>query len=65
MDKFESQSAGGHSKEGHEESEVNVRAIVWSLRVVLATCGACSLLLLMVGMIWGMEKRWRDISTPS
>jgi hypothetical protein len=54
MDKFESQSAGGHNKEGHEEGEVNVHAIVWS-GVVLATCGVLAFVL-MVGMIWGMEK---------
>jgi hypothetical protein len=53
MDKFESQSVGGHSKEGHEEGEVNVRAIVWS-GVVLATGGVLAFVL-MIGMIWGME----------
>ncbi|HEY2391345.1 MAG TPA: hypothetical protein VGK22_09235 [Candidatus Angelobacter sp.] len=56
MDKFESQSAG-HSKEGHEESEVNVRAIVWS-GVALAACAALAFVL-MIGMIWGMEKAER------
>jgi hypothetical protein len=53
MDKFEHQS-GGHIHEGHEESEVNVRAIVWS-GIVLAACGVLAFVL-MIGMIWGMEK---------
>jgi hypothetical protein len=53
MDNFEHQS-GGHIREGHEEGEVNVRAIVWS-GVVLAVCGLLAFVL-MLGMIWGMEK---------
>ena len=53
MDNFEHQS-GGHIREGHEEGEVNVRAIVWS-GVVLAVGGLLAFVL-MLGMIWGMEK---------
>jgi hypothetical protein len=52
-DKFETQS-GGHIKEGHQESDVSIRGIVWS-GVILAVCGALAFVL-MFGMIKYMEK---------
>jgi hypothetical protein len=55
-DKFQTQS-GGHIKEGHDESEVNVKAIVWS-GVILAF-GALLAFVLMIGMIRFMEK-WEE-----
>lgn len=60
MDKFESQS-GGHLKEGHEEGDISVRAIVWS--GVLLAAGAFFAFVLMIGMIWGMEK-WERSQEP-
>ena len=45
-DKFETQS-GGHIKEGHQESDVSVQAIVWS-GVILAAGGVLAFVL----MIW-------------
>ena len=36
-DKFETQS-GGHIKEGHQESDVSVKGVVWS-GVILAAGG--------------------------
>jgi hypothetical protein len=60
MDKFETQS-GGHIKEGHEEGDISVRAIVWS-GAILAAGGVCAFVL-MIGMIWGMEK-WERSHEP-
>jgi hypothetical protein len=56
-DKFETQS-GGHIKEGHQESDVSVRAVVWS-GLILAIGGVLAFVL-MIGMIHGMEKWERD-----
>ena len=61
MDKFESQSGGGHLKEGHEEGDISVRAIVWSGALLAA--GAFFSFVLMIGMIWGMEK-WERSREP-
>jgi hypothetical protein len=61
MDKFEPQS-GGHLKEGHEEGDISVRAIVWS--GVLLAAGAVFAFVLMIGMIWGMEKWERSREAP-
>lgn len=41
MDKFHSQSSGAHVKEGHEDSDLNIRAIVIS-GIVLVVCGVLS-----------------------
>ena len=51
-DKFETQS-GGHIKEGHQESDVSVRGVVWS-GVVLAVCGLLAFVLIL-GMIHWLE----------
>ena len=56
-DKFETQS-GGHIKEGHQESDVSVRGIVWS-GVILAAGGVLAFVL-MLGMIHYLEKVERD-----
>lgn len=56
-DKFETQS-GGHIKEGHQESDVSVGAIVWS-GVILAAGGVLAFVL-MIGMIRFMEKWEKD-----
>jgi len=56
-DKFETQS-GGHIKEGHQESDVSVPAIVWS-GVILAAGGVLAFVL-MIGMIRFMEKWEQD-----
>jgi hypothetical protein len=53
MDKFETQS-GGHLKEGHEESDLSIRGIV--LFGVFLAVGAVLAFVLMIGMIWGLEK---------
>jgi hypothetical protein len=53
MDKFETQS-GGHLKEGHEESDLSVRGIV--LFGVFLAVGGVLAFVLMIGMIWGLEK---------
>jgi hypothetical protein len=52
-DKFETQS-GGHIKEGHQESDVSVPAIVWS-GVFLAVGGVLAFVL-MIGMIHFLEN---------
>jgi len=56
-DKFETQS-GGHIKEGHQESDVSVRGIVWS-GVILAAGGVLAFVL-MLAMIRRMEKWEKD-----
>ena len=53
-DKFEPQSAGGHLKEGHEESDLSIRGIV--LFGVFLAVGGVLAFVLMIGMIWGLEK---------
>jgi hypothetical protein len=50
--KFETQS-GGHIKEGHQESDVSVKAVVWS-GIILALGGVIAFVL-MIGMIHGLE----------
>ena len=52
MDKFETQS-GGHVKEGHQESDISVKGVVWS-GIVLAIGGIIAFAL-MIGMIHGLE----------
>jgi len=52
-DKFETQS-GGRIKEGHQESDVSVPAIVWS-GVILAVGGILAFVL-MIGMIHFLEN---------
>ena len=56
-DKFETQS-GGHIKEGHQESDVSVKGIVWS-GVILAAGGVLAFVLMLV-MIRFMEKWEKD-----
>ncbi|MCU1254082.1 MAG: hypothetical protein JWM83_381 [Candidatus Angelobacter sp.] len=56
-DKFQTQS-GGHIKEGHDESDVNVRGIIWS-GVILAIGGVLAFVL-MIAMIRFMEKWEQD-----
>ena len=53
MDKFETQS-GGHLKEGHEESDLSIRGIV--LFGVFLAVGGVLAFVLMIGMIWYLEK---------
>src|SRR6185312_12210322 len=55
--KFETQS-GGHIKEGHQESDISVKGVVWS-GVVLAVGGIIAFCL-MIGMIRFMEKWEKD-----
>jgi len=50
--KFETQS-GGHIKEGHQESDISVKGVVWS-GIVLAVGGIIAFAL-MIGMIHGLE----------
>ena len=52
MDKFETQS-GGHVKEGHQESDISVKGVVWS-GIVLAIGGIIAFAL-MIGMIHGLK----------
>jgi hypothetical protein len=54
-DKFETQS-GGHVKEGHQESDVSVKGIVWS-GAILAVGGLLSFLLVL-GMIKWILEPW-------
>lgn len=51
-DKFETQS-GGHIKEGHQESDISVKGVVWS-GIILALGGIIAFVL-MIGMIHGLE----------
>ena len=57
MDKFETQS-GGHVKEGHQESDISVKGVVWS-GIVLAVGGIIAFAL-MIGMIHGLEAYERN-----
>src|SRR5215467_6750321 len=57
MDKFETQS-GLHLKEGHEESDLSIRGIV--LFGVFLAVGGLLAFVLMLGMIWRMEKWFTD-----
>lgn len=59
-DKYEHQS-GGHVKEGHEDGDISVRGIVWS--GVFLAAGGFFAFVLMIGMIWGMEK-WERSQEP-
>jgi len=52
-DKFETQS-GGHIKEGHQESDVSIRGVVWS-GVILAAGGILSFLLVLAMIKWILE----------
>jgi hypothetical protein len=52
-DKFETQS-DGHLKEGHEESDLSIGGIV--LFGVFLAVGGVLAFVLMIGMIWGLEK---------
>lgn len=52
-DKFETQS-GGHIKEGHQESDVSVKGVVWS-GVILAAGGILSFLLILGMIKWVLE----------
>ena len=56
-DKFETQS-GGHIKEGHQESDVSIKGVVWS-GVILAAGGVLAFVL-MLGMIHYLEKWEKD-----
>jgi len=56
-DKFETQS-GGRIKEGHQESDVSVKGVVWS-GVILAAGGVLAFVL-MLGMINFLEKWEKD-----
>jgi hypothetical protein len=55
--KFETQS-GGHIKEGHQESDISVKGVVWS-GIVLAIGGIIAFAL-MIGMIHGLEAYERN-----
>jgi hypothetical protein len=54
-DKFETQS-GGHIKEGHQESDISVKGVVWS-GVILAAGGVLSFLIVL-GMIKWILEPW-------
>ncbi|MBZ5493019.1 MAG: hypothetical protein LAO76_19045 [Acidobacteriia bacterium] len=55
--KFETQS-GGHIKEGHQESDISVKGVVWS-GVILAVGGLLAFVLMIV-MIRFLERWERD-----
>ena len=55
--KFETQS-GGHVKEGHQESDISVKGVVWS-GIALAVGGMMAFVL-MVGLIHGLEAYERN-----
>jgi hypothetical protein len=55
--KFETQS-GGHIKEGHQESDISVKGVVWS-GIALAVGGMIAFVL-MVGLIHGLEAYERN-----
>jgi len=56
-DKFETQS-GGHVKEGHETSDISIRGIV--VFGIFLAAGGFLAFVLMIGMIWAMEKWERN-----
>jgi hypothetical protein len=56
-EKFETQ-IGGHTKEGHQESDISVKGVVWS-GIVLAFGGIIAFAL-MIGMIHGLEAYERN-----
>ena len=57
-DKFETQSGGGHLKEGHEESDLSVRGI--ALFGLFLFIGGVFSFVLMIGMIRFMENWEKD-----
>jgi len=52
-DKFETQS-GGRIKEGHQQSDINVKGVVWS-GVILAVGGVLSFLIVLGMIKWVLE----------
>jgi hypothetical protein len=56
-EKFETQY-GGHVKEGHEESDISIRGII--LFGIFLAVGGLLAFVLMIAMIWGMEKWERN-----
>jgi hypothetical protein len=56
-EKFEPQS-GGHVKEGHEGTDISIRGIV--LFFIFLAVGGFLAFVLMIAMIWGMEKWERN-----
>jgi hypothetical protein len=56
-EKFETQS-GGHVKEGHETSDISIRGII--LFGAFLAVGGLFAFILMIAMIWGMEKWERN-----
>jgi hypothetical protein len=56
-EKFETQS-GGHVKEGHEGTDISIRGIV--LFFIFLAVGGFLAFVLMIAMIWGMEKWERN-----
>jgi hypothetical protein len=64
-DKFETQS-GGHIKEGHQESDISIKGVVWS-GIVLAAGGILSFLIVLGMIKWILEpaaKSSEDKLTP-
>jgi hypothetical protein len=57
-DKFETQS-GGHIKEGHQESDVNIKGVVWS-GIILAVGGFLSFLIVLGMIKWVLEPWEKD-----
>jgi hypothetical protein len=57
-DKFETQS-GGRIKEGHQESDVNIKGVVWS-GVILAVGGLLSFLIVLGMIKWVLEPWEKD-----
>jgi hypothetical protein len=57
-DKFETQS-GGRIKEGHQESDVNIKGVVWS-GVILAVGGVLSFLIVLGMIKWVLEPWEKD-----
>jgi hypothetical protein len=62
MDNFHPQSAGGHVKEGHDDRDLSVRAIIIS-GIALGAAGVAAFLLVL-GFYWGLQK-WDKEHQPA
>ena len=62
MDNFHPQSTGEHRKEGHDPTDLSIRAII-IFGISLALSGVAAFLLVL-GFYWGLQKWRKTISRP-
>ncbi len=62
MDNFHPQSGGEHLKEGHDVTDLSIRAVLLSAITLAVSLGAAFLLVL--GFYWGLQKWEKDHQPP-